>query len=103
MNYIFKTILKGWNDDTWNRWKTTEGCPAGFNPAEFAVQTCFLGRYGPELGSDEFGGIIFIFAGQNQPKNIETVVARFSNVELFHVGQSFKKGKKKFEENLIYL
>ena len=45
-----------------NRLKTTEGCPKGFNPAEFATQTCFLGRYGPELGSDEFGGIIFIFA-----------------------------------------
>ena len=44
------------------------------------------------MGSDEFGGTIFIFAGTNQPANVETVIARFSNVELFHVGQSFRKG-----------
>lgn len=74
--------------------KESEGCPPGFDPSEFATQTCFLGRYGPELGSDEFGGIIFIFAGQNQPHDVETVIARFSNVELYHVGQAFKKGKQ---------
>jgi hypothetical protein len=49
------------------------------------------------MGSDEFGGHIFIFAGVNQPKNKETVVARFSNVELFHVGQSFRKGELSHE------
>ncbi len=90
---ILYLIFVGSRDHSWDALKTTDGCPEGFNPAEFATQTCFLGRYGPEMGSDEFGGIIFIFAGANQPKNVETVIARFSNVELEHVGQSFKKGK----------
>lgn len=85
--------FQGHNDDTWNRLKTAKACPSGFNPAEFATQTCFLGRYGPELGSDEFGGIIFIAGGQSQPKDRETVIARLSNVELFHVGQAFKLGR----------
>ncbi len=86
-------VFRGHNDETWNILKTAEACPAGFNPAEFATQTCFLGRYGPELGSDEFGGIIFIGGGENQPKGIETVKARFSNVELTHVGQAFRLGR----------
>jgi len=52
-----------------------------------------MGKYGPELGSDDFGAIIFIFAGQDQPRDRETAVARISNTELFHVGQAFKKGR----------
>lgn len=79
-------------DDSWNRLKTAEACPDGFNPAEFATQTCFLGRYGPELGSDEFGGHILISSPMNT-HNLETAVARISNVEFFHVGQAFKKGR----------
>ena len=52
-----------------------------------------LGRYGPELGSDQFGAIIFIGGGESQPKGIETVIARISNVELTHVGQAFRLGR----------
>ena len=36
-------VFRGFNDDSWNRLQTTEGCPAGFDIAEFATQTCFLG------------------------------------------------------------
>ena len=30
------------------------------SPGEFATQTCFQGRFGEELGSDEFGGQIMV-------------------------------------------
>ena len=45
--------FQGWNDDSWNRLTTAEACPRTFQPGEFAVQSCFLGRYGPELGTNK--------------------------------------------------
>ena len=82
----------GHNDDSWNNFKSAEACPTGFNPKEFATQTCFLGRYGPELGTDEFGATILISA-PSEAKNQGIASARISNVELFHVGQAFRKGR----------
>lgn len=52
-----------------------------------------MGRYGPELGSDQFGATIMIAPGQNAPKDRETAFVRLSNVELFHVGQAFRLGR----------
>lgn len=84
-------LFRGYNDDSWNILKTAPACPNGFDPGEFAVQTCFLGRYGPELGSDEFGGTIMM-SGSMMP-GPESVIGRFSNVELYHVGQAFRLGR----------
>lgn len=83
-------LFQGYSDPTWSSYKAAEKCEAGFNPAEFATQTCFLGRYGPELGSDEFGGQIMISSASSKPG---TANARFSNVEFTHVGQSFRIGR----------
>ena len=83
-------LFRGHNDDSWNSLYSAPACPNGFDPGEFAVQTCFLGRYGPELGSDMFGGHIMISSGPMTVNEKEPVIARFSNVELFHVGQGFR-------------
>ena len=64
----------------------------GFDPSEFAVQTCFLGRYGPEMGTDQFGAHIMLSGQRRQAGQPESVIGRFSNVELFHVGQAFRLG-----------
>ena len=85
-------VFRGHNDDSWNMLYSAPACPDGFNPGEFAVQTCFLGRYGPELGSDQFGATI-MFSGSMDAKNKEVVVGRLSNVELYHVGQAFRLGR----------
>ncbi len=85
-------VFRGHNDDSWNRLKTADKCPDGFNPGEFATQTCFLGRYGPELGSDEFGAHILI-SSPMLARNTQAATARISNVELTHVGQAFRKGR----------
>jgi hypothetical protein len=79
-------IFLGHNDDTWNSLKSAKACPNGFNPGEFAVMTCFLGRYGDEVGTDEFGGHIMVH-GMGKTNGKESVFLRLSNVELFHVGQ----------------
>ncbi|CAF0814130.1 unnamed protein product, partial [Brachionus calyciflorus] len=84
---------RGHNDDSWNSLKTAKACPQGFNPSEFAVQTCYLGRYGDEIGSDEFGATIMLHADMDAPRTREYVIARIQNVELYHVGQSFRIGR----------
>ena len=85
--------FRGNDDESWTGWKSAEACPKGFNPSEFATQTCFLGRYGDEIGSNEFGAQIMIHADMDAPRNKEQVFVRIQNVELFHVGQSFRLGR----------
>ena len=52
-----------------------------------------MGRYGAEVGTDQFGAHIMISAMQTTNSHQETVKARFSNVEFFHVGQAFRLGR----------
>ncbi len=85
-------VFRGHRDESWTRLKTADACPDRFDPGEFATQTCFLGRYGPELGSDEFGAQILI-ASPMIAHNKQAATARISNVELTHVGQAFRKGR----------
>lgn len=50
---------------------------------EFAVQTCFLGRYGEEIGSDQFGATIMASQDMsNSNNNTQQVIIRLSNVEV---------------------
>ncbi|KAK3716577.1 hypothetical protein RRG08_039372 [Elysia crispata] len=67
-----------------------EACPAGFNMGEFATQTCFQGRFGDELGSDQFGGCIMV---HQAVKDTQVAQAHLSYVELKHVGQAFRMGR----------
>ncbi|CAF4657274.1 unnamed protein product [Rotaria sp. Silwood1] len=81
-------VFQGAITETWN--DTIEACPAGFNPDEFAVQTCFLGRYGQEIGSDQFGAMIMSSPGNVSTNGTQPIVVRLSNVELYNVGQAFR-------------
>lgn len=72
---------------------TADACPDGFDPGEFAVMTCFLGRYGAEIGTDQFGATIMLSSPAAASKTTETVFLKMSNVELFHVGQAFRLGR----------
>lgn len=93
--------FQGYSDPSWEPYLSAPACPAGFYPDEFAVQTCFLGRYGPELGSDQFGGTIMFNSGTvKQPGQPESVIGRFSNVELFHVGQAYRLDRNPINFNM---
>jgi hypothetical protein len=48
---------------------------------EFAVQTCFLGRYGQEIGSDQYGATIMASASATSD-GIQHVILRLSNIEV---------------------
>ena len=49
---------------------------------EFAVQTCYLGRYGQEMGSDQFGATIMASAEYTNTNDNERVILRLSNIEV---------------------
>ncbi|MBN3294523.1 PKHL1 protein, partial [Polypterus senegalus] len=57
---------------------------------EFAVQTCFQGRFGEEIGSDQFGGCIMFNAPQ---PSMNLAIGRIEYVEVFHAGQAFRLGR----------
>ena len=52
---------------------------------EFATQTCFQGRFGEEIGSDEFGSGILIHAPEPDK---QWAIGRFSHIEVTHAGMS---------------
>jgi hypothetical protein len=53
-----------------------------FYSGEFAVQTCFLGRYGQEIGSDQFGATIMASASTDSSDGIQHAILRLSNIEV---------------------
>lgn len=57
---------------------------------EFAVQTCFEGRFGDEIGNDEFGAQVI---GHARELNSGDVVMRIENTEFTYVGQAFRLGR----------
>ncbi|XP_018426208.1 PREDICTED: fibrocystin-L [Nanorana parkeri] len=65
-------------------------CPDGFDTGEFATQTCFQGRFGEEIGSDQFGGCIMFHA--TKPGQLLSI-GRIEYVEVFHAGQAFRLGR----------
>ncbi|XP_017158739.1 PKHD1 like 1, tandem duplicate 1 [Poecilia reticulata] len=81
-------VVRGSQNLDWS--DEVEACPDGFNTGEFATQTCFQGRFGEEIGSDQFGGCIMFHAprpGQN------LALGRLEYVEIFHAGQAFRLGR----------
>ena len=89
-------LIRGYNDPSWTSLKSSQACPAGFDPSEFATMTCFLGRYGPEIGTDEFGATLMVsppMGAGAAPATGETTILRLSNVEFTHVGQAFRLGR----------
>ena len=57
---------------------------------EFSTQTCFQGRFGEEMGSDQFGATIMV----NQlEKDTQVAQAHLEYVEVTHAGQAFRIGR----------
>ncbi|KAG2464816.1 PKHL1 protein, partial [Polypterus senegalus] len=81
-------VIRGSENVEWE--DNMPACPDGFDPGEFAVQTCFQGRYGDQVGSDQFGGCIMF--STPQPNQI-SAIGRIEYVEVFHAGQAFRLGR----------
>ncbi|XP_071946022.1 fibrocystin-L-like [Antedon mediterranea] len=81
-------VVRGSVQDEWT--ETIEACEEEFNTNQFATQTCFQGRYGEEIGSDQFGSQIMLF-GKYQ--NQQLVTGRIEYVEVTHAGQAFRLGR----------
>ncbi|XP_061122944.1 PKHD1 like 1, tandem duplicate 1 [Syngnathus typhle] len=81
-------VVRGSQNVEWQ--EDIEACPDGFNTGEFSTQTCFQGKFGEEVGSDEFGvGIMF-----HAPRPSEGLaVGRLTFVEIYHAGQAFRLGR----------
>jgi hypothetical protein len=73
-------LFQGSVEQTWDQ--TIPPCPDGFNPGEFATQTCFMGRYGQEIGSDQFGATIMASASADSSSGTQLAVLRISNLEV---------------------
>ncbi|XP_075126263.1 fibrocystin-L-like [Leptodactylus fuscus] len=81
-------VVRGSTNVEWS--DTIPACPEGFDTGEFATQTCFQGRFGEEIGSDQFGGCIMFSAPQSSQLQS---IGRIEYVEVFHAGQAFRLGR----------
>uniref|UniRef100_A0A8C5WI58 Fibrocystin-L n=1 Tax=Leptobrachium leishanense TaxID=445787 RepID=A0A8C5WI58_9ANUR len=81
-------VVRGSTNMEWS--ETISACPDGFDPGEFATQTCFQGRFGEESNSDQFGGCI-MFHAPTADKRL--AIGRIEYVEIFHAGQAFRLGR----------
>ncbi|KAM6974364.1 PKHD1 like 1, tandem duplicate 1, partial [Tautogolabrus adspersus] len=81
-------VVRGSNNKEWNT--EIEACPDGFNTGEFQTQTCFQGRQGAEVGSDQFGGTIMF---HSPTPDRDLVKGRIEYVELTFMGQAFRLGR----------
>ncbi|XP_077992871.1 fibrocystin-L-like [Glandiceps talaboti] len=80
--------VRGSVHDAWT--EVIEACPAEFDTNQFATQTCFQGRFGEEIGSDQFGSQIMIHA---RAQDQGLVTGRIEYVEVTHAGQAFRLGR----------
>ncbi|XP_052286416.1 fibrocystin-L-like [Dreissena polymorpha] len=81
-------VVRGNEDPQWQ--EEIKACPAGFDTGEFAVQTCFQGRFGDEIGSSQFGAMILVHAPVIDTHEAK---ARLSYVEVYFAGQAFRLGR----------
>ncbi|XP_073714826.1 fibrocystin-L [Misgurnus anguillicaudatus] len=89
-------VVRGSHNQEWN--DSIPACPDGFNTGEFAVQTCYQGRFGEEVGSDEFGGCI-MFHEPQPDQNL--AIGRIEYVEVYHAGQGFRLGRHPIHWHLM--
>ena len=89
VGYLTRNIVvRGNRNEEWV--SEVSACEEEFRPGQFEVQTCFLGRFGNETLSDQFGSQIMIHAAE---QNQGDVVGRFSYTEVTHAGQAFRLGR----------
>ena len=81
-------VIRGSNNPQWH--DKIEACPKGFDTGEFATQTCFQGRFGEEIGSDQFGVQIMI---HSPTLDSHASAAHIEYVEVTYAGQAFRLGR----------
>ena len=81
-------VIRGSNNPQWH--DKIEACPDGFDTGEFAVQTCFQGRFGEEIGNDQFGSQIIIHSPEIDS---QLSAAHIEYVEVTYAGQAFRLGR----------
>ena len=92
VGYLTRNILvRGNNNEEWIG--QADACETEFRPGQFAVQSCFLGRFGPETLSDQFGSQIMIHGPDFATPERTYVQARFEYIEVTHAGQAFRLGR----------
>ena len=79
-------VVRGNKNSEWNEF--FENCPTDFDPGQFAVQTCFNGRFGAETIDDQFGSQIMLHRGPR-----DKVIGRIEYIEVTHAGQAFRLGR----------
>ncbi|XP_019323389.2 fibrocystin-L isoform X1 [Panthera pardus] len=89
-------LIRGSDTMEWNH--KIPACPDGFDTGEFATQTCFQGKFGEEIGSDQFGGCIMFHA---PVPGASMVTGRIEYVEIFHAGQAFRLGRYPIHWHLL--
>ena len=57
---------------------------------QFQRQSCFQGRWGEEIGSDEFGATIMV---HNMEENLQSARLKIEHVEVNNAGQAFRLGR----------
>ena len=78
-------VFEGSVNDEWT--EVIEACPREFNHDQHATQSCFQGRFGEEIGSDQFGAHIMIHSPTHSAQ------ARIEYVEVRNAGQAFRLGR----------
>ncbi|XP_063113704.1 fibrocystin-L isoform X1 [Cavia porcellus] len=89
-------IIRGSENVEWN--SKIPACPTGFDTGEFATQTCLQGKFGEEIGSDQFGGCVMFHAPL---PGADVVTGRIEHVEVFHAGQAFRLGRYPIHWHLL--
>jgi len=80
-------VVEGSENDEWT--ESIPECPDGFDPGIFAVQSCFQGRYGGAMASEQFGSQIML--NPRMPSE-GLVTGRISYIEVHNAGQAFELG-----------
>ena len=70
--------------------ETIPACEKSFDSNQFATQSCFNGKFGEELGSDEFGAVT-LYAVKN--RDMFEAQIHISYTEFYWVGQAFRVGR----------
>ena len=92
VGYLTRNIVvRGNNNAEWIG--QADACEREFRPGQFEVQSCFLGRFGPETLSDQFGSQIMIHGPEFATPDKTFVIGRFEYIEVTHAGQAFRLGR----------
>ncbi len=83
--------ISGNMDSSWAQ--EIQACEIKEEDSMFQIQTCFQGRFGEEVGSDEFGSTLHFGPSTRQ--------VRMSNVEVFNAGQAFELGRYPVHFHLV--